>query len=118
MAMVPVVRRRAARRARALELLDLVGLTARAAHLPALLSGGEQQRVAITRALANQPRVILADEPTGSLDSTTADEIVTVLADLSTSRGVTVVLVTHAEEAARRAGRRLRMRDGRILDQE
>ena len=113
-AMVPLVSDKRARRARATELLGRVGLAGRAEHLPSRLSGGEQQRVAIARALANEPRVILADEPTGNLDSTTADEVVGVLADLSAEQGVTVVVVTHAEEVARRAGRRVRLRDGRL----
>jgi putative ABC transport system ATP-binding protein len=115
-AMVPLAHDRKARRARALELLGIVGLDSRAKHLPSRLSGGEQQRVAIARALANDPRVVLADEPTGNLDSTTSDEIVGTLARLSAERGVTVVLVTHAEDVARRASRRIRMRDGRTAD--
>jgi putative ABC transport system ATP-binding protein len=103
-----------ARRERAEELLSQVGLAERRDHLPSRLSGGEQQRVAIARALANGPRVILADEPTGNLDSTTAGEVVGILARLSKDSGVTVVLVTHDEQIARRAQRRLRMADGRI----
>jgi putative ABC transport system ATP-binding protein len=109
---------RAARRERALALLEQVGLAPRSMHLPTLLSGGEQQRVAIARALANAPRVILADEPTGNLDSVTADEVVDVLRGLSLQQGVTVILVTHAEEIARRVGRRVRLRDGRIAVEE
>jgi putative ABC transport system ATP-binding protein len=115
-AMVPLKVPKAARRARAVELLGQVGLAARADHLPTLLSGGEQQRVAIARALANEPRVILADEPTGNLDSTTADEIVRSLRALSEDRGVTVVLVTHAEDVARAARRRVKLRDGKLVD--
>jgi ABC-type lipoprotein export system ATPase subunit len=80
-----------------------------------LLSGGEQQRVAIARALANEPRVILADEPTGNLDSVTADEVVDVLRAQVIRRGVTVILVTHAEDIARRVTRRVRLRDGRVV---
>jgi putative ABC transport system ATP-binding protein len=113
-AMVPLSNDRRSRQARAHELLTRVGLGARAAHLPSRLSGGEQQRVAIARALANEPRVILADEPTGNLDSATSDEIVGPLRDLSAEHGVTVVVVTHAEEVARRAETRVRLRDGRI----
>ena len=109
---------RASRRERAMALLEQVGLAPRSMHLPTLLSGGEQQRVAIARALANSPRVILADEPTGNLDSVTADEVVDVLRGLSLQQGVTVILVTHAEEIARRVGRRVRLRDGRIAVEE
>ncbi|MGZ4141853.1 MAG: ABC transporter ATP-binding protein [Actinomycetota bacterium] len=116
-AMVPLGLDKKQRRARGLDLLEQVGLATRAKHLPSRLSGGEQQRVAIARALANEPRVLLADEPTGNLDSQTADEVVAILARLSAERGVTVILVTHAEEVARRASRRLRMRDGKLLDQ-
>lgn len=114
-AMVPVVTDRRVRRARAQELLERVGLASRASHLPSRLSGGEQQRVAIARALANEPRVILADEPTGNLDSTTAEEVVTTLRALSADQGVTVIVVTHAQDVARRAARRIRLRDGRIV---
>jgi putative ABC transport system ATP-binding protein len=117
LAMVPLGSNHAKRRARGTELLEQVGLATRAKHLPSLLSGGEQQRVAIARALANEPRVLLADEPTGNLDSQTADEVVAILARLSAERDVTVILVTHAEEVARRATRRLLMRDGKLLDQ-
>ena len=115
-AMVPVTRKRAERRTRAGELLELVGLAARADHLPSRLSGGEQQRVAMARALANSPRVVLADEPTGNLDSSTADEVVSALRSLSASQGVTLILVTHAEDVACRADRRIRMRDGKLRD--
>ncbi len=114
-AMVPLRRKRHARRARATELLEVVGLSNRAAHLPSRLSGGEQQRVAIARALANEPRVILADEPTGNLDSATSEEIVRVLRGLSAEHGVTVIVVTHAEDVARLAARRIRLRDGHVL---
>ena len=113
-AMVPLKSRRKTRRPRAADLLAQVGLANRAGHLPSLLSGGEQQRVAIARALANEPRVILADEPTGNLDSATADEVVSVLRALSVDRGVTVIVVTHAEDVATRAPRRVRLRDGRL----
>jgi putative ABC transport system ATP-binding protein len=115
-AMAPVRGNRKERRARAEELLEMVGLGSRRNHLPSKLSGGEQQRVAIARALANGPRVILADEPTGNLDSTTADDVVGVLRRLSLDRGVTVIIVTHAEDVASRAQRRFRMRDGKIMN--
>jgi len=114
-AMVPVERNRAARHERATALLASVGLASRARHLPSLLSGGEQQRVAIARALANEPRLILADEPTGNLDSATASEVVAVLRSLSSERGATVVLVTHAPDVAASAARRIRLRDGKVL---
>jgi putative ABC transport system ATP-binding protein len=104
---------RAERTARAEELLRRVGLGDRMDHLPFNLSGGEQQRVAIARALANAPRAILADEPTGNLDSTTSSEIIDLLAELA-STGVAVVVVTHADSVAERAARRVRMRDGRV----
>jgi putative ABC transport system ATP-binding protein len=103
------------RRARAAELLDSVGLAKRASHRPAELSGGEQQRVAIARALANSPPMILADEPTGNLDSTTAAEILQLLLRLNRDQGKTLVLITHDEHVASVAGRRIRLKDGRIV---
>ena len=96
------------------ELLQAVGLAERGAHLPAQLSGGEQQRVAIARALANEPRVLLADEPTGNLDSTTGDEIISLLRLLCSDRGMTTILVTHNTDVAAAAARKIRMQDGRI----
>jgi putative ABC transport system ATP-binding protein len=114
-AMVPLGGKRASRRERAADLLDQVGLASRAAHLPSLLSGGEQQRVAIARALANEPRVILADEPTGNLDSTTAGEVVAILRTLAADKGVTVILVTHAADVAGVAPRRISLRDGKVI---
>jgi len=117
-AMAPLRVSRAKKRARAEKLLGQLGLAERGGHLPGLMSGGEQQRVSIARAMANEPRVILADEPTGNLDSTTADEIIRLLADLCASEGVTLIVVTHSEDVARRAARRLRMRDGRLIDDE
>ena len=98
------------------ELLQNVGLGSRGHHLPSQLSGGEQQRVAIARALANEPRVVLADEPTGNLDSTTGDEIIALLRELSDDRGQTIVLVTHNAEIAALAGRTIRMQDGALVD--
>jgi putative ABC transport system ATP-binding protein len=115
-ALAPTGMKAKARRERAQELLTMVGLAERAHHLPSRLSGGEQQRVAIARALANEPSVILADEPTGNLDSRTAEEVVDVLARLSADHGVTLVLVTHADEVARRAGRRVHMKDGKLFE--
>ncbi len=112
-ALAPRRMRAWARRKRAAELLESVGLAARANHLPAQLSGGEQQRVAIARALANDPTLLLADEPTGNLDSKTGNEIVALLRTISAERGTTVVIVTHDEKIASRADRIVRMKDGR-----
>ncbi len=101
-------------RERSLGLLEEVGLADRSTHLPSHLSGGEQQRVAIARALVVGPRVILADEPTGNLDSETGADVIDLLAGLATSHGATVVVATHDAELAARAPRRLAMRDGRF----
>lgn len=103
--------------ARAVAALERVGLAERMDHSPAQLSGGQQQRVAIARALVNQPRMILADEPTGALDTVTAEEIMGLFADLN-SDGVTIILVTHEEEIAEHARRIIRFRDGRIISDE
>jgi putative ABC transport system ATP-binding protein len=100
---------------RAERMLEEVGLAERAHHLPAHLSGGEQQRVAIARALSVEPRVVLADEPTGNLDSTTGGEIVELLAGLAAEHGSTVIVATHDATLAGRAPRRLSMRDGRLV---
>jgi putative ABC transport system ATP-binding protein len=105
---------RSARVERARQLLDEVGLSARAGAYPPTLSGGERQRVAIARALANEPRVLLADEPTGALDSATGDQIVELLQSVRAQRGTTVLLVTNDPDVAARADRILRIRDGRI----
>ncbi len=104
-------------RRRALASLERVGLLQRAEHRPSELSGGEAQRGAIARALVTEPRVILADEPTGNLDSVTGEEIAGLLKELHTS-GRTLVLVTHNAALARRAERVVRMADGRLLDEE
>jgi putative ABC transport system ATP-binding protein len=103
-------------RERAGALLAEVGLAERADHLPAQLSGGEQQRVGIARALSVEPHVILADEPTGNLDSTTGSEIVDILAALAADRGTTVIVATHDAGLAERAQRRLGIRDGRLAE--
>jgi ABC-type lipoprotein export system ATPase subunit len=108
--------RRRARRERAKELLELVGLADRMNHLPSQLSGGQRQRVAVARALANQPRLILADEPTGSLDTIAGDEIMHLLADLNASQGTTIIVVSHDRRVARATDRILTMRDGRITN--
>jgi len=99
---------------RAAMLLGLVGLTERLRHRPGELSGGEQQRVALARALVGEPTVLLADEPTGNLDSKTGDEVFALLRQLNRERQLTSVLVTHNEAMARQADRILRMLDGRI----
>jgi putative ABC transport system ATP-binding protein len=96
------------------DLLAAVGLTARAEHWPHELSGGEAQRVAIARALVTRPRLVLADEPTGNLDSARGLEILTLLSTLSKASGATTILVTHSPEAAKFGHRVTRLTDGRI----
>jgi putative ABC transport system ATP-binding protein len=103
------------RRERALELLKSVGLEHRLDHFPAKLSGGERQRVAIARSLANRPSVLLADEPTGNLDSENARLILELLVQLHREQDMTLVLITHDLEIARLASRTIRMKDGRIV---
>jgi lipoprotein-releasing system ATP-binding protein len=109
-----VPRRRAAERAAA--LLERVGLGARLGHRPARLSGGEQQRAAIARALANSPRLIVADEPTGNLDEKTADGVFALFADLVRSSGVGALVATHNLALARRMDRVLELREGRVVE--
>src|SRR5687768_3890823 len=103
------------RKKRIQEALELVGLASRMKHIPAQLSGGQQQRVAIARALAGSPRFLLADEPTGNLDSLMARQVVDLLDD-STRRGTTSVMVTHDAELARRAHRNVHVMDGQVTD--
>ncbi|MBC7910365.1 MAG: ABC transporter ATP-binding protein [Pyrinomonadaceae bacterium] len=104
---------------RAEELLERVGLKERLTHRPSELSCGEQQRVAIARALANRPRVLLADEPTGNLDSTRAEELLTLLRQMVESDGLTILMVTHDRELASQfADRIVMMKDGKIIEQD
>ena len=103
------------RRRRAKDALDRVGLAGRFHHFPNQLSGGEQQRVVIARAMVNDPALILADEPTGALDSRTSDEIMSLFEDLHRD-GRTIILVTHAAEVADRAERQITLHDGRIVE--
>ena len=105
------------RKERIQRALEMVGLSARAGHLPSQLSGGQQQRVAIARVLAGDPKLILADEPTGNLDSAMTREIMDLLERINES-GTTIVMVTHAPECAERANRQLHVFDGRIVDLE
>ncbi|MEN8265194.1 MAG: ABC transporter ATP-binding protein [Nitrospirota bacterium] len=101
-------------RKKAEQLLGAVGLSGRMTHKPGELSGGEQQRVAIARALMLDPRVVLADEPTGNLDSQTGEELFGLLTEIN-KRGVTFIIVTHNESIASRCGKIIRMKDGRIV---
>jgi putative ABC transport system ATP-binding protein len=102
---------------RAAELLGAVGLAGREDALPSELSGGEQQRVAIARALINSPGLLLADEPTGNLDSQTGADVVQLLLDLRRTRGMTVILATHNHQIAARSDRLIRLLDGRVVDE-
>lgn len=106
------------RRSRAMESLARVGLAERASHMPNELSGGQQQRVAIARALVSEPKVVLADEPTGNLDSRRSIEIMELLSELHRSHGITVLMVTHEPDMAAYAERLLTFRDGRLLSDE
>ena len=108
----------AARRQRAVETLSLVGLEQRLDHTPNQLSGGQQQRVAVARALVNRPSLILADEPTGNLDSTTSAEIMELFRDLNAKEGITIVLVTHEHDIAAYAKRQIHFRDGLVTSDE
>lgn len=101
---------------RATQLLDMLGLKDRATHRPAKLSGGEQQRVAIGRALANAPALLLADEPTGNLDPETAEDVFNMLMNLTRKAGLTALIATHNPELAKRMDRIVRMEDGHLVD--
>lgn len=105
-------------RERALSALESVGLRDWAGHLPSELSGGEQQRVTIARAFVHEPALILADEPTGNLDTSTSATVIDLLIDLNRSRGITFLLVTHEEEIARECTRLVSIRDGLIVSDE
>ncbi len=107
----------AERKQRALNRLEQVGLSRRAGHRPSQLSGGEQQRVAIARALVNTPSLILADEPTGNLDSQTGEEILNLFHELRADNGVSFLIVTHDDKVAATADRILFMKDGEIIDE-
>jgi putative ABC transport system ATP-binding protein len=104
---------RAERKKRAEELLETVGLKDRVNHKPAELSGGQQQRVAVARALANNPRFLLLDEPTGNIDSRTAQEVINLIKSLN-EKGVTIIMVTHDQRLAKEAKRTVQMFDGEI----
>ncbi|MCX5827854.1 MAG: ABC transporter ATP-binding protein [Deltaproteobacteria bacterium] len=111
----PVQMTEAERRRRATELLDQMELAHRLEHLPAALSGGEKQRVAIARSLINHPKIVFADEPTGNLDTATGDAIMAILNQLHQQQGMTILMVTHEPELAKTADRVLRMQDGEVL---
>ena len=106
------------RLARATELLEIVGMSHRSRHLPSRLSVGERQRVAIARSLANEPQVLLADEPTGNLDTQTGEEILRLFSSLHQDHAMTLVIITHSREVAERAQRMVELRDGRICRDE
>lgn len=103
---------------RAQKLLETVGVAHRANHLPGKLSVGERQRVAIARSLANDPAILLADEPTGNLDSATEAEVLNLFDKLHRERGMTVIMVTHSREVAQRAERLIGLRDGRVAEDQ
>ncbi len=107
----------AERRRRIERVLDIVGLSSRSKHLPSQLSGGQQQRVAIERALAGEPRFLLADEPTGNLDSHMADSVMELLTEINND-GTTIIMVTHEPSLAERAHRNIYVRDGQVYDGE
>ncbi|UFJ39605.1 ABC transporter ATP-binding protein [Brevibacillus humidisoli] len=105
------------RRQRAAEMLELVGLGDRIHHKPNELSGGQQQRVSIARALVNKPNIVLADEPTGNLDSVTELEILQLMRSLNSENGTTFIIVTHDDQVAKQSDRTIFLKDGRIIDE-
>ncbi|MCF1713658.1 ABC transporter ATP-binding protein [Flavihumibacter sp. RY-1] len=105
-------------RSRALELLDQVGLASRSHHYPSQLSGGEQQRVSIARAFANQPKILFADEPTGNLDAETSEKVESLLFNLNKAAGTTLVMVTHDLELAAKTGRIIKLKGGKLVSDE
>jgi len=113
-ALVPLGISSTDRRTRSLAALESVGLADRASHLPSELSGGQQQRVAIARALVKNPQVLLADEPTGNLDEETRDQIMEILEELWRNKGLTLIMVTHDSNIAKRAKRNLNIANGRL----
>jgi putative ABC transport system ATP-binding protein len=117
-ALAPLGVRATERRERAKAALESVGLGERATHLPSELSGGQQQRVAIARALVKEPKVLLADEPTGALDEQTRDEIIALLEGVQRERGLTLVIVTHDSWVAKRAERRLHLKQGKVTEKQ
>ncbi|CAI8036290.1 Macrolide export ATP-binding/permease protein MacB [Geodia barretti] len=106
------------RRKRAENALTLVGLADRTHHRPTELSGGQQQRVGIARALVKEPSVLLADEPTGNLDTSNSAEILNIISDLNHENGITVIVVTHEPDVAARADRVITLSDGRVISDE
>ncbi|MBO8163424.1 MAG: ABC transporter ATP-binding protein [Brevibacillus sp.] len=106
------------RRKRAIEMLEQVGLGDRIHHKPNELSGGQQQRVSIARALVNKPNIVLADEPTGNLDSVTEQEILQLMRSINREHGTTFVIVTHDDEVAKQSDRIIFLKDGRIVDEQ
>jgi lipoprotein-releasing system ATP-binding protein len=116
--LIPTLARKtsSADRDRALQLLDSVGLTHRAKHRPGQLSGGERQRAAVARALINEPKILLADEPTGALDRVNATRLVDLLLEVNRTRGVPLIMVTHSAELARRMGRVVELMDGKLYE--
>ncbi len=116
--MVPLeLKKRKDARSKAMELLEKVGLKDRMTHYPTQLSGGEQQRVSIARAFANEPKILFADEPTGNLDTETGEMIEALIFDLNKAQGTTLILVTHDTELAKRTDRIIQIKGGKIQEE-